>query len=163
MILIRIFLTFAVFGVVSCASIHDPASEEPTMITLARSTCFGFCPGYRVTISGDGEVVYVGQRFVNVVGERRAQISQAEAQQLLRRFDEIGFDSLRDEYRAPVTDLPTYTLTLERRGRRKTVVDYGGVGAGMPRAVRDLQDEIDRIANTDRWVLRDGRPVRDPP
>ena len=34
---------------------------------------------------------------------------------------------------------------------------------GMPRAVRDLQAEIDRVAGTAQWVLRDGQPVRDRP
>lgn len=128
-------------------------------ITLSRSACFGFCPVYRVTITGDGEVTYVGERFVNVAGERRATIPRADVERLVRRFDEIGFDQLRDSYRAPVTDLPTYTVTLERNGRTKTVSDYGGLSAGMPNAVRELQDEIDRVANTGQWVLRNGQLV----
>jgi hypothetical protein len=33
----------------------------------------------------------------------------------------------------------------------------------MPRTVRDLQAEIDRVAGTAQWVLRDGQPVRDRP
>lgn len=133
------------------------------MITLTRSMCFGFCPAYRVTITEDGQVTYVGQRFVNVVGERHATIPRADVERLLGRFEDVRFDQLRDEYRAEVTDLPTYTITLERNGRSKTVLDYGGLSAGMPRAVRDLQDEIDRVANTGQWVLRDGQPVRGEP
>lgn len=132
-------------------------------ITLQRTVCFGFCPAYTVTISDDGTVVYRGERFVNVTGEQRVQISRDDVQVLLRRFDQAGFEQLRDSYRAPVTDLPTYTITLERNGRRKSVADYGGLSAGMPQAVRDLQNEIDRVANTGRWVLRDGQPVRDLP
>lgn len=133
------------------------------MITLTRTVCFGFCPAYTVTITGDGQVTYQGERFVNVTGERRAIVPRADVERLLRRFDEIGFDQLRDSYRAQVTDLPTYTITLERHGRRKSVADYGGLSAGMPQAVRDLQSEIDRVANTRQWVLRDGQPVRDLP
>ncbi len=133
------------------------------MITLQRGVCYGFCPDYTVTISGDGQVTYTGRRFVNVVGEQRATIPAADVQGLLQRFDAVNFDGLRDSYRAQVTDLPTFTVTLERNGRRKVVVDYGGISAGMPQAVRDLQNEIDRVANTARWVLRDGQPVRDRP
>jgi hypothetical protein len=150
-------------AVLACAPVESPAAEGPLMITLTRSVCFGFCPAYRVSISGDGEVVYVGERFVDAVGERRATISREDVQRLLARFDEIGFEQLQDVYRAPITDLPTYTITLERSGRRKTVVDYGGVSAGMPRAVRELQAEIDRVAGTSQWVLRDGQPVRERP
>jgi len=161
----RAFLTLlGGVALACCAPVATPAAQEgPVMITLTRSACFGFCPAYRVTISGDGEVVYVGERHVNVVGERRARIPQADVQALLRRFEEIGFNDLRDEYRAHVTDLPTYTITLERDGQRKTVVDYAGPSAGMPRAVRDLEDEIDRVAGTAQWVLRDGQPVSERP
>lgn len=154
---------FGALAITACAPVANSASEGgPVMITLQRTVCFGFCPAYTVSISGDGAVVYNGERFVNVTGEQRAQIPAADVQRLIARFDKIGFDRLRDEYRANVTDLPTYTVTLTRNGRTKRVVDYGGMSAGMPESVRQLQDEIDRTANTARWVLRDGQPVRSP-
>jgi hypothetical protein len=163
-------ISHAVLGVlgammmVACAPVD--ASPQPgggpVSITLTRSVCFGFCPDYTVTITGEGAVSYVGRRFVNVVGEQHATVPREEVQALLRRFDAVNFEALNDSYRAPVTDIPTYTLSLERNGRRKTVVDYGGVSAGMPREVRALEDEIDRVAQTSRWILRDGQPVRTP-
>jgi len=153
----------AAFVLASCAPVDAPAQEGPVQITLNRTVCFGFCPAYTVTISGDGQVRYEGRRFVNAVGERTATIAPADVERLVARFDEIGFDHLQDEYRAPVTDLPTTTITLTRNGRTKRVVDYGGVSAGMPQAVRELQAEIDRVAGTAQWVLRDGQPVRDRP
>lgn len=153
----------AALAMVGCAPVETPATQGTVMITLSRTVCFGFCPAYRVSINQDGEVVYVGERFVNVRGEQRAVIPRTDVQRLVARFEEIGFESLRDQYRANVTDLPTYTITFERNGRRKVVVDYGGLSVGMPPSVRELQDEIDRVANTGRWVLRDGQPVRDRP
>lgn len=156
----------AIIGAVAlaaCAPTQSQAEEGPVLITLTRGVCFGFCPAYRVSINEDGEVVYHGERFVNVRGEQRAQIPRADVERLLERFEAVGFEELRDEYRAHVTDLPTYTITLERNGQTKRVLDYGGISAGMPRAVRELQDEIDRVAGTARWVLRDGQPVRDRP
>ena len=93
----------------ACASVApapNPENAGPVEISMTRTPCFGFCPDYTVTISGDGGVLYEGRRFVNVVGERRAQISPAQVQALLARFDAIGFDNLENEYRAGVTDLP---------------------------------------------------------
>jgi hypothetical protein len=153
----------AAFALASCAPVDaPPAGGGPVTITMQRTVCFGFCPAYTVSITGDGQVTYNGERFVNVVGRQTATIPQEDVQRLLRRFDAIGFDNLRDEYRANVSDLPSTTITLERNGRRKSVLDYGGTGAGMPESVRDLQAEIDRVANTGRWVLRDGQQVRTP-
>lgn len=149
----------------ACAPVAAPAyepTEGPVEISLERTACFGFCPVYTVTINGEGEVVYQGRAFVNVVGERRATISREAVQQLLARFDEIHFEQLRDEYiNHGITDLPSKIVTLTRNGRTKRVVDYAGTSVGMPEAVRALQDEIDRVANTAQWVLRDGQPVRE--
>lgn len=163
----RFFIAFlGAAALIACAPVAAPA--EPTSmnnveISLTRSVCFGFCPAYTVTISGEGQVHYEGRRFVNVVGERTATIPREDVAQLLRRFDDVGFNNLRDAYRAEVSDLPTYTVSLTRDGHTKTVVDFGGVSAGMPESIRDLQREIDRVAGTAQWVLRDGQPVRERP
>jgi hypothetical protein len=162
---------FAAFALIACAPVEAPAEPTPVPptpatnveITLVRGVCFGYCPDYTVTINGDGQVRYTGRRFVNAVGERTATIPREDVARLVARFDEIGFTNLQDAYRANVSDLPTYRVTLTRNGQTKTVVDYGGTGAGMPPSVRELQDEIDRVAGTAQWVLRDGQPVRETP
>lgn len=163
----RFFVAFlgaaALFACAPVATPAEPTSMSNVEISLTRSVCFGFCPAYTVTISGDGQVRYEGRRFVNVVGEQTATIPREDVAQLLRRFDEVGFNNLRDAYRAEVSDLPTYTVSLTRNGQTKTVVDFGGVSAGMPQSIRDLQREIDRVAGTAQWVLRDGQPVRERP
>jgi len=146
----------------SCAPVEALAQEGPVQISLTRTVCFGFCPDYTVTISGDGDVRYDGRRFVNVVGQRTSSIPQAEVQALLTRFDAIGFDQLNDEYRGQMTDLPTTTITLTRNGATQRLVDYGGTNVCMTRDVRALQAEIDRVAGSAQWVLRDGQPVRTP-
>lgn len=138
------------------------AAAGPVEIVLERTPCFGFCPDYTVTIRGDGAVTFEGRRFVNARGVHTATIAPAEVERLLAHFDAIGFETLRSAYRANVTDLPTTTITLTRNGRTKSVLDYGGTGAGMPESVRELQQEIDRVAGTGRWVLREGQPVREP-
>lgn len=158
-----ILAVLAAVWMVACAPTAAPAEEGPLQITLQRTECFGYCPAYTVTIDGDGAVTYEGRSFVNVTGRQTAQIPSADVTRLLERFDAVGFDQLNDEYRGAMTDLPTTTITLTRNGRTKLLVDYGGTSVGMPREVRDLQAEIDRVAGTARWVLRDGQPVRTRP
>jgi hypothetical protein len=125
MITARVFSAVLIGLVLSaCAPVAAPPhTEGPVQITLNRTPCFGFCPDYTVTISGDGEVRYEGRHFVNVVGVRTATIPRAEVAALLAQFDAVDFAHLRDEYRGQMTDLPTTTITLVRNGRRKAVVD----------------------------------------
>lgn len=154
---------FVAFAITACAPVEAPAQQGSAEITLQRTPCYGFCPDYTVTITSEGEVRYEGRRFVNAIGARTATIPRADVQRLLQRFDEIGFSQLQNEYRANVSDMPTTTITLTRGGVTKRVVDYGGLSAGMPQSVRELQAEIDRVAGTAQWVLRDGQPVRSRP
>src|SRR5690606_17692447 len=120
---------FAALALGACASAGPAPNSEnagPVEISMTRTPCFGFCPDYTVTISGYGHVVYEGRRFVNVVGRAEAHIAPAQVQELLARFDAIGFDELHNAYRAGVTDLPSTTIPLIRDGRSKSVLDYGG-------------------------------------
>ena len=62
------------------------------------------------------------------------------------------FYSMDNQHSELVSDIPTYTLSIEIDGKGKQVGDYGGRGAGMPVAITDLEDEADAFARTDRWV-----------
>jgi hypothetical protein len=37
-------------------------------------------------------------------------------------------------------------------GRRKSIRDYGGLMIDMPPVVEELQNQVDRVAGTARWV-----------
>jgi hypothetical protein len=60
-------------------------------IVLERTSCFGTCPSYIVTLDGDGNVVYQGREFVRVTGEHRTKIDPAKVDDLVREFQRIGF------------------------------------------------------------------------
>jgi len=62
------------------------------------------------------------------------------------------FYSMKDEYRAGVTDSPTYRLSIDVDGHNKCVIDYVGQWVGMPAVIVDLEDAVDDLAHTDRWI-----------
>jgi hypothetical protein len=138
-------------------------------ITLQRSACFGSCPDYIVTISGDGSVIFttdhrpvdpvagVHREFsrsvgVLVPGTHRTKINTDEVKALVKQFREAQFFELKNEYRYGATDAPTYVVSIETGRGSKRIVDYIGSRAGMPAAVRSLEDAIDKAARTGRWI-----------
>jgi hypothetical protein len=128
-----------------------PAAERFS-VTLERGPCFGACPDYSVTVSADGAVIFEGRRFVGTIGSAQAQIDVREAARLRRMFEDAGVFELRDEYVARLTDLPTYELRIVIDGRRKSIRDYGGLMIDMPPVVEELENQVDRVAGTARWV-----------
>jgi Domain of unknown function (DUF6438)/Ankyrin repeats (3 copies) len=130
-------------------AVHDWNSVA---ISLHRSGCYSICPTYVVEVHGNGEVFYEGYAAVAFTGHHRASVSQANVLELLRLFERADFFSLRDRYMAPISDHPTFTTSIEIEGVRKQVDDYAGRQAGMPAAVSELEDAIDRLAGAERWT-----------
>jgi hypothetical protein len=135
-------------------------SPDPTFSArLVRGPCYGSCPSYSVAVDPTGAVRFVGERSVTgsgvpCQGERRWKIPANAVSKLEAKIDASGFFGLRPAYRAGITDMPTFAVTVTRRGRTKTVTDYIGLSVGMPQAMVDLENAIDEAANDRACVLR---------
>lgn len=134
---------------------HVPAPtvrpNSRVAITLARTGCFGSCPSYTVTVSTEG-ITFDGGGFVVAAGKHRDNVDADEVRTLAKRFVAADFYSMAANYRASVTDNPTYVLTIAIDGRKKEVEDYVGQWEGMPAVITELEDEVDAFGRTQRWV-----------
>lgn len=151
------------------ADATPPIDRAKLKISLQRTACFGACPDYLVTIDGDGNVVFETAPAVEVddakvhqmmasdsgvlfPGRHVDRIDQKAVDDLVEQFRKAQFFELKDEYSFPVTDNPTYILTLDTGNGVKRLIDYVGEKAGMPRSITGLEKAVDRAAGTARWV-----------
>jgi hypothetical protein len=121
-------------------------------IRLIRTRCYGMCPAYAIEIRGDGTVRFKGAAFVSVEEERVGSISQEAVKQLIADFRALDYYSLDTEYVAHVFDVPTVETYINIGGQTKQVKDHYGLWAGMPMGVVKLEDEIDEVAGTKKWI-----------
>ncbi len=147
------YLDFVPPEQVSKKHVEAPAirTESKIEIRLERSACFGVCPAYSVTVSTEG-IVFDGSRFVVARGRHTGQVRPEKVRELARRFVAADFYSLDKVYAAPVTDVPTYVLSIAIDGQKKEVQDYMGKRAGMPPVVTQLEEAVDELAGTARWI-----------
>jgi len=144
------------------AAHHDfPPLEnlDGVVMKLSRTLCFGKCPVYSVEIHGDGAVLFTGEEHVVVRGEHRAQLSRDQVAEILAAYRKADYFSLKNKYAWEVTDLPTYRTALEVGALKKRVLDYDGQEAGMPKAVTDLEETIDRVTDTQKWIKGNAETV----
>ena len=160
--LIVVLLTFSVSAARQAA---PQAVPDDFVITLARTTCFGECPAYAVSIDAKGNVTYEGKKFVRVEGRRTARVPAEAVAALVATVTRIQFFDLEDQYRVirtadgsafDVTDLPTTSVMVTQDGRSKHVLDY----LGAPASLRQLEQQIDRTARTKQWISLDETTLR---
>jgi hypothetical protein len=125
-------------------------------ITLRRTICFGMCPSYRVEVDGSGTVIFDGDEFVGIPGRHTAHISESSVRALLEAFRRAEYFSAKDSYVSAVIDCPAYITSLAMDGMNKKIVDDMGEDAGMPDAIRAVENKIDEIAGTARWIKANG-------
>ena len=150
----------------ACSSLPNTNSsgEQPTMetvpadtvITLERTACFGTCPIYTLKIYADGKVEYEGQDFVTVKGSQTGSITPEQVKELVDGFKNADYFNLKDDYTAPVTDLPTTISSITLDGKTKKISNYGNCSHGSaekaPQALCDLEITIDKVTNSAQWT-----------
>lgn len=138
------------------------AAAKLTEIGLARSMCYGPCPVYSVTLRRGSRATFVGEHFVDLMGEHAASFDADGFETLALAVAHLRFGNLRRHYEVDYTDAPTTTTWVIRSGRRRTVEDYGDAG---PQRLRQIEGLIDDAAAQLTWRsgsglnAEDGRPL----
>jgi hypothetical protein len=118
---------------------------------LERTGCYGECPVYRLTVSADGSVVYVGTRWVKVLGRREFKLTDSQVTELSTAFERANFMMLHDYDHVESTDDDWAHVSFQHEGKLKRVRHYHGDNAAPP-ALSALEDEFDRITDSGRFV-----------
>jgi hypothetical protein len=144
-------------AIIASPSLRAQAVTADFLIKLERTQCYGDCPIYTVTIDAAGNVTYEGTGHVRVLGRQVDRVDASQVAALVATVERIGFFQMDDQYRVvrnpdgislQVSDLPTTFVTVTHQGRTKRVEDY----FNAPAALRELEEQIDEIAGTQRWT-----------
>ena len=119
-------------------------------ITLERTGCsLDFtCPVYKLTLAGDGSVVYEGRHAVHALGIRKSKIEPSAVRQLAQTLNDKGYFDFPTSY-GVCDDGYSVKTSLELNGRIKAIEDSCHAG---PAELHKLEDEIDRVSGSQRWV-----------
>lgn len=162
-------LTALALMLAACSVAAPQATPTPTVaptptpnystlvITLERTVCFGFCPVYTLKVYGDGRVEYEGNQHVAVEGSQTATLTPEQVQELVAAYQAADYFNLKDDYTAPVTDLPSTITSVTIDGQTKVITNYGGCmefenAEKAPQALCDFETKIDSLTNSAQWI-----------
>ena len=139
---------------------ESAAAGDPAVVTLERTPCFGTCPVYTVSISRSGMVRFTGRHHTAQTGQATATIPAARVDSLIAELDRAGYFELADAYvmDSPAcglyaTDSPTVITSVTHGGTTKTIRHDRGC-SGAPPELSRLEQRIDEVAETEKWVGR---------
>jgi hypothetical protein len=125
--------------------------DSKVAIVLRQWTCDGItCGLHTVSVSTDG-IVFEGFNAA-ARGRHTDKIDKDAVLALAKRFAAADFFSMENDYRYRGWPDLTSSLSITIDGRTKRVRDYQGQWAGMPSVIGELEDEVDAVARTERWI-----------
>jgi hypothetical protein len=128
------------------------STHHEVMATLERTSCYGRCPIYKITIFRDGVVEYVGEQFVKTKGAATWHIDQDAIEALDKVFVDGRYFDLHDEYmHEDVSDRPE-VLTSYRAGPRTKAITHSHGDTSAPESLRNIEDRVDRIVRIEPWI-----------
>lgn len=124
-----------------------------TSITLERTGCLGGCPIYKVEIKSNGNVVYVGERFVDLEGVHTWDIESEAVELLNDTIKKYGFFNIKKKKPIQIiTCMPHCILTIKREDKSKRKInDYLGDDS-YPARLRTLERKIDKIIGVQKYT-----------
>ena len=151
--ILAIIIILGIIGIVVSFSLDflyvpltPPENLTDVEITLERTGCFGTCPIYTVSVSGEGTVTYQGERFVKTLGVQKYDIPTDDLDALIAMIYQKNYFSLNDRYEVRATDLPTVITTVRVGDEIKSVENYGGAG---PAQLREIEQKIDEVSDSE--------------
>lgn len=117
-------------------------SNIPKATIIYQTTpCFGRCPLYTLTISGEtNTATFVGTKHTEKIGTYVKSISNEELNAFVKAFDEAQFFSLNDEYLGTITDFPIKYITYSYNGKTKKIKTRSGVPEVLTKLEKRLND-----------------------
>ena len=149
---IFIALIVASLQVLSQAPADATPSPKPWLV-LERTGCYGICPIFTLRLFEDGQIQYVGKRFVVATGPRYGRIGRAVVEKLRAKIAEANIGKLAPDCCncRTVTDHPWTRLAITGEGGTISVEHYHGCYAA-PKVLSELEEDILSSAGAWRWI-----------
>ncbi|MGG6240161.1 DUF6438 domain-containing protein [Nodosilinea sp. AN01ver1] len=122
-------------------------------LTFSRGMCFGSCPVYTVELSSDGQVLWFGEYYVNVLGRANWSVPLAQVAEIEQTLHHVRFQRFAAAYDdSDITCQPSSQISVVYLdGATKTVShDHGDFSA--PEALTLLEDCLDDLMGTAPYV-----------
>jgi hypothetical protein len=128
------------------------AEKTPSIRPIAgyqKTSCFGYCPAYKVSIYEDGTIEWEGYYYTQPLGKKTGKVSAEVIKKLQDKARAIDFMKMQDSYPLEIiADAQATIVYMALDGRSKQVADVFGAPAGL----KELQKLFDDVIKKQGWA-----------
>lgn len=95
----------------------------------------------------NGEVKYVGRRFVENIGTYKTLISVVEVEEIKKQIVATNYFELDSLYPTPISDFPSCITEANLNGQRKRVIDR----RNPPAELKNFEKFLDSLLENRDW------------
>jgi hypothetical protein len=117
-----------IFSVVffSCKSNKGLSTAKPEVIfSLSTTPCFGQCPVFELSLSGDKELIFKGKEHTKLEGTHSKVLTDEQFEAFIGIIEAANWNNLKPTYKSNMSDMPTHNYVYNRNGIKKSVSKYG--------------------------------------
>lgn len=135
---------------------HIPMKEKETevtqiskLISLSKSSCFGKCPVYKLTIYNDGLAILESKVNMEKLGVFHMKLNEDQLSRLNKKIKNIDWNNSKPFYMKNIPDLPTSTLIFYKEDTTWHKVESNSV---MNSELESLHSDLGEYANLKTWI-----------
>jgi len=139
-------------AIASCGSKKNTAGNaasfqlsETDHVSLTRSGCYGTCPVYQLKIMGNGDVVYFGRNFVEMLGVHTGKLDMNSTEMLFEKLNTYSWKKYPDQYPMDNVDFPQFVIEFKKgdfvktiRGNSNTDEELIQLGAYLDSLIKEI-------------------------
>ncbi len=124
--------------------------QNEEVASLARTTCYGNCPYYKVKVFSDGLLIYDGKRNVEHIGIHRARVSKDTVNMILKKAEEVDYMNFNIKYPVRglgIIDFPVCITMVKTATGKKTIWNRND----SPQKLVEYEEFFDELIEDIDW------------
>lgn len=122
---------------------------------MTRTPCYGTCPWYSINIKSNGQIIYNGQKFVELEGMYEANIPESEVEDLFSTINSMRVDTFPSQYEMMMTDVPGINYVFKDKKGKEYKINNANFG---PQQLTDLSEMVDQFLDQ-KWHKMDVKKI----
>ncbi len=154
MIRFSIFIFILTF-IFSCNRRVKLTEEKPLvakkLLTLSKSSCFGKCAVYKISLFQDGLLILEGKANIDKLGVYHSSLNAVELSKISNKANQLNWTSYKHSYMKNIADLPVSTL-IYKNPKDSTEVKIES-NSSLPDELETIHTELSNLLQTQTWIL----------